>query len=198
MEEPMSNPVGAVPEGPGSPEVVHHAWEARVRVLANPAAWRGVGLSLGGGALALGVLFTAISKSVAGLYLGGGLFAGLMLLFVLIGGVIDLCGGFRVRFLLTSRGVYSLSGKGARAAANTALVGGLLTGNLAGMGAGALARAEQTVFIPYGEVTRLKAGGRHILVKGGWAQKPIRLDCPPEEFPRVLQFLRERCPGAAA
>lgn len=194
----MVNPPGTDGAVPEEAEAIHHAWEARVRVLANPAAWRGVGLSLGGGALALGVLFSFISKSVAGLYLGGGIFAGLMLLFVLIGGVIDLCGGFRVRFLLTSRGVYSLSGKGARAAANTALVGGLLTGNLAGMGAGALARAEQTVFIPYGEVTRVRPSGRHILVKGDWAQKPIRLACPPDEFPRILQLLRERCPSAAA
>jgi len=100
-------------------EVVLHSWEARVRVLCNPSAWSGVALSLGGGALGLGLLFVIISKSIGGLYLGVGLFCGLMLIFVLVGGIIDIFGGFRVRFVLTNHGVRIISGKGARAACKT-------------------------------------------------------------------------------
>jgi len=194
----MSDQPYAGPQPPDSgsgAEVVLHTWEARVRVLSNPSAWSGITLSLGGGALGLGILFVAISKSVAGLYVAGAIFGGLMLVFVLVGGVIDLCGGFRVRFAITSRGVRSVSGKGARAAANAALVGGIITGSLTGMAAGQLARSEQDVFIPYGEVTKVKVSGwrRYILVKGHWGQKPIGLSCRIDDFSQILHILRERC-----
>ena len=121
-----------------------------------------------------------------------------MLVFVLVGAVIDLCGGFRVRFAITSRGVRSVSGKGARAAANVAVVGGILTGSLAGMAAGELARSEQDVFIPYGEVTKVKANARrrYILVKGHWGQKPIGLSCGTDDFSQIFHLLRERCSSA--
>jgi hypothetical protein len=183
------------PDSPGDAEAVLHTWEARMHVLSNPSAWSGVTLSLGGGALGLGLLFVAISKSVAGLYVSAAIFGGLMLVFMLVGGVIDLCGGFRVRFAITSRGVRSVSGKGARAAANTALVGGIITGSLTGMAAGQLARSEQDVFIPYAEVARVKVSGRrrYILVKGHWGQKPIGLSCRTADFSEILRILRERC-----
>lgn len=167
-------------------------------MLSNPSAWCGVALSLGAGALGLGLLFVVISKSAAGLLLGASLFGGLMLVFVLIGGTIDLYGGFRVHCLLTNYGVRSLSGKGARAAASTSLVGGILTGSLTGMAAGELARSEQNVFIPYGEVLKVKVSTRrqYILVKGPWGQKPVGLSCTSEDFPRILQLLQERCSSA--
>jgi hypothetical protein len=197
----MTDQPNAGPQGPDSrsdAEVVLHAWEARVHVLSNPSAWSGITLCLGGGALGLGLLFVVISKSVAGLYVAAAIFGGLMLVFVLVGGVIDLCGGFRVRFAITSRGVRSVSGKGARAAANTALVGGIITGSLTGMAAGQLARSEQDVFIPYAEVTKVKVKGRrrYILVKGHWGQKPIGLDCKTADFSEILHTLRERCSSA--
>jgi hypothetical protein len=181
-----------------SAEVVLRSWEARVHVLANPAAWRGVAVSLGTGALGLAILFTIISKSIAGLYLGAGLFGGLMFIFVLVGGAIDLFGGFRTRFVLTSHGVRSASGKGARAAATTAIVGGILTGSLTGMATGTLARSEQDVFIPYGEVTTVKVNRRrqYMTVRGSWAQKPIGLYCRNDDFTGILHLLEEHCPSA--
>jgi hypothetical protein len=180
------------------PETVLHSWDARVRVLSNPSAWAGVALSLGTGALGLGLLFIIISKSINGLYLAAGLFCGLMLIFMLVGGVIDLFGGFRIRFILTNNGVRSISGKGAKAAANTAIVGGILTGNLTGMAAGTLARSEQNVFTPYADVTTVKVNNRrqYITVKGGWAQKPIGLYCRNDDFTAILRLLKERCPQA--
>lgn len=178
-------------------EIVLDSWEASVRLLSNPAAWRGVALSLGAGALGLGILFTFISRSIKGLYLGAGLFGGLMFIFVIVGGIIDLFGGFRINFMLTSLGVRSISGKGAKTAADAAIVGGILTGNLAGMAAGSLAKSEQNVFILYNEVTKVKVNSRrrYVLVKGDWSQKPIGLYCNKDNFTGVLRLLQERCPS---
>jgi hypothetical protein len=179
-------------------ESVLYSWDASVRVLSDPSAWRGVVLSLGGGALALGILFTFISKSVKGLYLATGLFGGLMLIFVVVGAIIDIFGGFRINFMLTSKSVRSMSGKGAKSAANAAVVGGILAGHLAGLAAGSLARSEQNVFILYNEVTKVKVNSRrrYILVKGDWSQKPIGLYCNEDNFTGVLHLLRERCSSA--
>lgn len=178
-------------------EVVLCSWEASVRVLSNPAAWRGVSLSLGGGALALAILFSVITKSWKGFYFASAIFVGLMSIFILVGGVIDIFGGFRVNFILTSKGIRSISGKGSRAAAQTAIIGGILTGSLVGMAAGSLAKSEQNVFIPYGEVTKIQVNTRrrYILVNGDWSQKPIGLYCNKDNFGGVLQLLQERCPS---
>ena len=179
-------------------ETVLYSWNASVRVLSNPSAWRGVAASLGGGALALGILFLFISKSMKGFYLAAGIFCGLMVLFVVVGGIIDIFGGFRVHFILTNKGVRSISGKGGKSAANAAMVGGILAGNLAGMAAGSLARSEQNVFIGYDEVTKVKENSRrrYILVKGGWSQKPIGLYCTKDNYTDVLRLLQERCAPA--
>jgi hypothetical protein len=198
----MPNQAGTVTGLPGSQEgveVVLHSWEDRILVLSNPAAWRGMVLCLGVGALGLALLFTVISKSIAGVYLSAGLFGGLMLIFVLVSGVIDLFGGFLTRFIVTTRGVRSISGKGARAAATTAIVGGILAGSLSGMAAGTLARSEQDVFIPYDEVSAVKVNRRrqYITVRGSWLQKPIGLYCRNDDFTGILHLLEEHCPSAS-
>ena len=178
-------------------ETVFYSWNTSVNVLSNPSAWRGMTLSLGVGALGLGIIMTFISKSMAGLYLAAGIFGGLMFIFILVGGIIDIFGGFRVNFMLTSDGVRSMSGKGAKTAAKAAFIGGVVTGNLTGMAAGAAAESEQNVSILYSEVTQVKVNSRrrYILVKGDWLQKPIGLYCNEENFQGVLQLLQERCPS---
>jgi len=193
-----SEPAGPTPGPSQDSETVLQTWNARIRVLTNPSAWFGVSVSLGGGALCLGLLFFFISKSFTGFLVALAIFGGLMTLFVLIGAVIDIFGGFRVTFLLTGNGVRSLSGAGAKAAANTAIVGGVLAGNLTGIGAGAMARSEQDVFIPWGEISRVKVSEwrRYILIKGKWAQKPIGLYCNADNFTQVLQTVSERRPAA--
>ena len=184
------NDKSSIPE-----KTVLYSWVASVRVLSNPSAWSGVTLCFGIGALFLGILFTFITKSLAGLYLASGIFGGLMFIFILVGGVIDIFGGFRVNFILTSEGVRSISGKGAKTAAKAAFVGGVLTGNLTGMAAGAAAESEQDVSILYSEVTKVKVNSRrqYILVKGDWLQKPIGLYCNKDNFMGVLHLLQERC-----
>lgn len=102
---------GPSPESAQELDTVLLAWDARVRVLTNPPAWFGVSVSLGGGALALGILFLFISKSFMGFLFSAAIFCGLMILFVMIGGVIDFFGGFRVMYALTNHGVRSLGGQ---------------------------------------------------------------------------------------
>ncbi len=182
-----------------SGEQVLLTWPARVRVLTNPMVWAALLLAGGCGALVVGMVTAIASRSLAGLLLGAGVLALFLGLFVVIGLVVDLCGGFRVVFALTTAGVRSASGKGARSAAATAAVGGALAGNLAAAGAGLLAAGEQDVFIPYQAVTRVKVseGRRYVLVKGGFGDKPIGLYCTAETLPQVVAELRQRCPGAA-
>lgn len=194
----MTGSSDALPDAAQEPETVLHAWKARVRVLTNPSAWFGVSMSFGVGALFLGILFSFISESLMGMLVAAGIFCGLMFLFVLIGGVIDLFGGFRVTFALTNLGVRSMTGAGAKTAADAAVVTGILTGNLTGIAAGAAAQSEQDVFIPWGEISHVKVSEwrRYILVKGTWLQKPIGLSCDADNFTEVLRILRERCPAA--
>jgi hypothetical protein len=182
----------------GSEETVELAWEARVRVLTNRSAWTSMGLAVGIPALLLGALMAAITRSVAGVGLAAVAFAVILVIFVFVGGVIDIFGGFGVAFLLTSRGVRSTSGKASRAAVSAALVAGLLSGKPGLLGSGLLARSEQDVFIPYPQVTRLKVNARrrYVVVRGDWAQKPIGLYCTEENFPEVLRLLKENCPPA--
>lgn len=193
-----SEPTGTTPGPIQESETVLQTWGARIPVLTNPSAWFGVSVSLGGGSLVLGLLFFFISKSFMGFLVALAIFCGLMTLFVLIGAMIDLFGGFRVTFFLTGNGVRSISGAGAKTAANTAIVGGILAGNLTGIGVGAMARSEQNVYIPWGEVSRVKVSPwrRYILIKGDWAQKPIGLYCNADNFTQVLQTVSERCPAA--
>jgi len=189
---------GGAGAGGATPEQLWLAWEARIRVLLNPAVWGGVLAAFGISSCLLSVLMLFISKSPWALAIGGGLFLFFMVLFVLIGAVIDLFGGFRTTFALTTHGVRSIAGKGAGRAADAAFWGGVLLGSAAGAGAGLLAKSEQNVFIPYGEVTKVKirSGRRYIVVKGGFMQKPIGLYCTPENFAQTEAILRQLCTAA--
>ncbi|HNP92223.1 hypothetical protein [Macellibacteroides fermentans] len=179
-------------------ENILQSWQSSVHVLTNPAAWKGAALSFGAGALVLGIIFSFITHSFKGLLLAGALFGGFMVLFILIAAVIDLCGGFHVHFIMNTLGLRSLSGKAAKAASSAAIVGGILSGNLASVGAGKLAESEQNVYIPYQEVTKvvIYARRRYIEVRGSLLQKPIGLYCNQSNFDDVLQILRKRCASA--
>lgn len=183
-------------EGLSAAETISLAWDAQIRVLSNASVWGGVLAAFGIGSCLATVLFLAISQNVWALAVGAGLFAFFMLLFLLIGIVIDLCGGFKVTFALTNLGVRSIAGRGAGRAADAAFWTGVLTGRAGAAGAGLLAKSEQNAFIPYGQVTKVQArpGGRTILVKGGFLDKPIRLYCTAENYAQAEALLRQKCP----
>ena len=196
---PPPPPPGINPDIASSPtEEVVLAWENNVGILGNPAVWRGVlmafGIPCGLGA----VLFTVISGSVWSFAICAAAFVGFIVVFVLAGAIIDLFGGFHVKFALTSAGVRSVAGKGAAAAGGAAFWTGVLLGKPGLAGAGVLAQSERDVFIPYTEVTQAKfrRRSRLIEVKGGFLQKPIGLFCKPETYQAAEDRLRKMCPSA--
>jgi hypothetical protein len=155
-------------------------------------------MAMGGGSIGLSVLFTAITRSMAGLQLGAVLFVGLSLVSIVICGIIDLFGGFRVRFVITDKGVRSMTGKRAGAAADAAVLAGLLAGNLTVAGVGELARSERHTHIPYEEFTRVIVSNKHetLIVKGSRWQKPVGMKCDIVPGETMLQILRRKCPAA--
>lgn len=177
-------------------EVVHLGWENKIRILGNPDVWSGMLLVFGISCALGAILFFVISKSVWAVLGAGAAFLGFMALFIIVGFVIDLFGGFLTRFALTTSGVRSLGGKGARTAAQTAFWVGVLAGKPGAAGAGLLAESEQDNFIAYPEISevRLRPGRFNIRVKGGFLQKPIALYCLPDNYVRAEALLRQHCP----
>lgn len=187
----------SAPETANLMEQVLMSWPAQIKILNSPEVWKSMALALGISGLALGGLLWAVSGSAQGLLVGLGCCLFLVVLFVLVGIVIDRCGGFAVSFALTSTGIRSVSGKGAELAADAAFWTGLLAGSAGTAGAGLLARAEHDILTPYEDVTRVtvNAPRKYVHVKGALRSKPIGLSCTAENLPQVVQILKERCPG---
>jgi len=183
-------------------EQLHLTWETRIRVLTNPTVWFSLLLAFGIPSVLLGILVAFIAKRPEyALLVPLVALSVLFGIFILVGVVIDLFGGFKVVFFLTSHGVRSVAGKGAKAAATATFWAGALSGNPGVAGAGLLAESEQNVFIPWKDITKLKVKSwrRFIMVKREWGYKPIGLYCTQENFPQVLEIFRyyagDRLPG---
>ena len=174
------------------------AWPSRIKMLTNPVLWTSMVMVFGISSCFVGALVSFISKSFWGILLAFALFFGFMALVAMIGVVVDLFGGFRVTFTMTTDGVASVAGKEADAIASAAIIGGLLTGNTQAVGTGMLARAGKNSYIRYRDVKKVKVSSwrRYILVKGGFGEQPIGLSCTPENFERAHAILREHCPKA--
>lgn len=192
-------PLAASTEAGAEREQVLLAWDTRIKLLGNAHVWANILAAFGISSALLTILLLVISKSVGALAVGGGIFGGFMLLYLMIAVVIDLCGGFKTTFALTTLGVRSVAGKQAGYAADAAFWAGLLTGKLGAMGAGVLAKSEQNVFLQYANIAKVKLRprSRSILVKGGLVDKPIRLYCTAENYGRAGAILREKCTGAS-
>lgn len=196
---PLStNQIVDTPAGSSETEGLYLAWENQIRLLSNPDVWRGILMAFGISCALVTVLFLAISKSPWALLVGGGAFAFFILMFVIVGFVIDLFGGFHARFALTTTGIRFIAGKGAGAAADAAFWAGVLLGKGGLAGAGLLAKSEQNTFIAFQDVTEVKSrpGRRNIKVKGGLLQKPIILYCLPDNYTKAEEILRQRCVAA--
>lgn len=175
------------------PEQLHLTWEARIRVLTNPNIWASMLLVLGIPSVLLGVFFAILAKRPEyALLVPLGFMSILLGIFVLVALVIDLCGGFKVVFFLTSHGVRSVAGKGPQAVSTVAVLAGIFAGKPGAVGAGLLAESEQNVFIPWQAITKIKVKTwrRFIMVKREWGFKPIGIYCTPENFPQAMEVLR--------
>ena len=182
-----------------APERVLITWQARIRVLTNPDVWASILMAFGIPGILLGVLVAMIAKRPEFALLVPAVLVSVLLgIFIVVALIIDLFGGFRVTFLVTTDGVRSVSGKGAKAASTAATAAGLLAANAAVAGAGLLAKSEQDVFIAWKAITKIKVrpGRRFVMIRAGWGDKPIGLYCTPENFPQVLDNLRQYA-GAA-
>jgi hypothetical protein len=179
-------------------EQLHLSWETRIRILANPQVWKPLLLVFGIPSVLLGILMAVIAKRpefalivplVALVFFLG--------IFVLVAVVIDLFGGFKCYFFLTTLGVRSVSGRGARAASTATVIAGLLAGNPGAIGTGLLAESEQNVFIPWQDITRIKvkAGSRYVHIKREWGCKPIGLYCTAANVQQVMDILRHYAAG---
>ncbi len=176
-----------------TPEQLHLTWETRIKVLTNPTVWSSLLLAFGIPSVLLGIFVAFISKRPDYALLVPLVTLSILFgLFILVGLVIDLFGGFKVVFYLTSHGVRSVAGKGAKAASTAAVLAGIFSGNPGVAGAGLLAESEQNVFIPWKDITKLKvkAWRRFIMVKREWGYKPIGLYCMPDNFPQVMEIFR--------
>lgn len=170
-------------------------WENRVRLLANPSLWSSMLLVLGIPAGLLGLFFAFLSKRLDYLLIVPLGFIGVVFaIFFLVALVIDAFGGMRATFFLTSHGVRFISGKGVNAAASAAIFVDVLSGKPGLAGAGLLAESEQSLFIPWHEISaiRVKASRHYVQVRGNWGDKPIGLYCTSENFREVLDTLRVR------
>jgi hypothetical protein len=175
-------------------EQLHLTWETRIRLLANPSIWNSMLLALGIPSVLLGLFLAFLAKRPEFILLVPlGALSILFGIFFLVAVVIDLFGGFKVTFFLTTLGVRSVAGKGAKAASTVAVLAGALAGKPGVVGAGILAESEQNVFIPWSAITKIKikAWRRYILIKREWGCKPIALYCTSENFAQVLDLLRQ-------
>lgn len=170
------------------------AWDHRIRMLANSNLWRAFALVFVA-PLAVVSGFLAVT---AGIRTGSIAFAGGLAVFgglwLIVGVIVDLMGGFVAHYAITTEGVYFASGKGERAAATAAVVIGTLAGKPGAAGAGLLAQSEQDAFIPWPDVARVKTRGRYVEVRSRHALKPIGLYCTAETFGLLRNALRAHAP----
>lgn len=175
------------------PEQVYLTWETRIKLLNNAGIWSSMLMVFGIPSVLLGILFGVIAENAVYVVLVPlGATGGLLLIFVGVGLIIDLFGGFKVIFILSQSGVRSLSGKAAKATATATMIAGLLAGSTTTFATGALAASEQNVFIPWDAITSVKhkVSRRFLLIKRSWGYKPIGLYCTPENHQQVLELVR--------
>ncbi len=172
-------------------------WNIRIKMLFNPILWKNFLVVLGIPILLLGLVFSFTGRFKETSYLAGGLFVFFGFIWFIVGVVIDLSGGFFASYLLTSKGIYFSSGKTEKSIADIAVIAGILTGSSSATGAGLLARAEQTSFIEWGQIKKLKVrrGSRYIFARKGFGSKPVGIYCTKENFEKVLSLIQSKCKG---
>jgi hypothetical protein len=171
------------------------AWDHRIRMLANPNLWRAFALVFGAPLMVLGAVLavtagwkTGLTALVGGLVLFGALW-------LIVGVIVDLMGGFRAHYAVTTRGLYFASGKGERRAAQAASVIGLLAGKPGAAGAGLLAQSEQDAFIAWPDIARVKTRGHYVEVRSRHALKPIGFYGAAETLDLLRSALRSHAPA---
>ena len=173
-------------------EIILFKWSRQIKMLFNPILWGTFVVCFGIPAILLGIGFSFTGNYKTSVFFALGLIAFFAVIWILTGIVIDLAGGFSTSFVITNRGIYFSSGKGANTAANVASVIGVFAGSASIAGAGFLARSEQDRAIQWKDVKKVKVrkGMRYIFVREGFGHKPIGLYCTKENFEPVLALIK--------
>lgn len=175
-------------------EKILFKWDHKIKMLFNPVLWGNFLAGFGIPALILGIAMSFPAGVAKGFLFSGILVAFFFVIWVLTGIVMDLAGGFSASFVITDRGIYFTSGKGSKAAANTATIMGVLAGSASTAGAGLLAKSEQDGAIEWKNLKKVKVrkGMRYIFVREGFGNKPIGLYCNKENFEPVLALVQSK------
>jgi hypothetical protein len=176
----------------GSEQSILAQWDFRIPILANPTVMRDLGLAFGLPIVGMGIFIGAIARPIIGLVLtlamGALFFFGLLIAHFVLGG------GYNAKFLVTSEGVWFLSGQKEQVLAAIVSAGGLMAGSLSTAGAGLLARMEKTVFIPWKDVSgvTINEKRRTIKVRRVSLMKPIMLYCTDGNFREVATIVQSK------
>jgi hypothetical protein len=178
-------------------EEVLFKWDHQIKMLFNPVLWGNFLAGFGIPALILGVAMSFPAGVAKGFLFSGALVAFFFVIWVLTGIIMDLAGGFSASFVITDRGIYFTSGKGSKAAANTATLIGVLAGSASTTGAGLLAKSEQDGAIEWKNLKKVKVrkGMRYIFVREGFGNKPIGLYCNKDNFEPILALIQSKFKG---
>jgi hypothetical protein len=187
-------------DGPATGEPLI-TWDSQIRVLGDASVWSSMLMAVGIPSVLFGVFVAVITKQPEyAAYVPLAFTSAVFTIFIIVGAVIDLFGGFRVTFVLTRDGVGSLSGKGAKAVSTAAFAVGVLGGSVGALRAGRMAKSEQNVFIPWKAITNIRINPRRrtILIRGGWLDKPISLYCEAANIAAVTAIVRDHAGAAFA
>jgi len=196
-EEKMENNLSPASVSVPAPEKILLRWSHKIKMLFNPVLWGNFLAGFGAPALCLGIAMSFPAGIAKGFLFSGVLLGFFFIVWVITGVVIDLAGGFSAHFVITDKGVYFSSGKGAKGAANAATLIGALAGSASTAGAGLLAKAEQETAIAWKDVKKVKVrkGMRYIFIREGFGNKPIGLYCNKENFEPVLSLVQSKFKG---
>ncbi len=175
-------------------EPILFQWNHSIRMLFNPVLWGSFALCFGIPAILLGIGFSFTGDLKVAVLFPAALLAFFVVIWVIVGIVIDLGGGFFSSFTITSKGIYFASGPAARKAADAVTITGVLTGSALRTGAGLLAREEQDSFIAWEEIKKVSVRKemRYISVRSGFGIKPIGMYCNQENFEPVLKLVQSK------
>lgn len=178
-------------------------WEADIALLNNRFFLYDAGKALGGTVLLLSVVLLLFAgrgnweRTAALFRLLGICFLFVLVLLVLVG-LLVFRNVYRVRYLISEMGIAceGVDRRGRRAT-TLAVAAGLLAGNPGLLGAGLLTAARGASLIEWNQVQKIKAysASGAITVMNNW-RVVVRLFCPPQDFPQVLEWLRKQAPEA--
>lgn len=175
--------------GKASNQVILAQWDFRIPILSNPTLMRSLGLAFGIPIVGMGLFLALITRPLVALVVSAAM-AGLFFIGLLIATVV-FGGGYNASFLLTTDGIWFLSGRREQMIADIVSAGGIMTGSLTTAGAGLLAQSEKCMFIKWKDVSSVKTNEKHrvITVRSASSIKPIAIYCRPDNFEQVTRIV---------